>query len=103
MEQGQIHFLVEGRVQGVGFRAFVQSEASRLGLVGWVRNLSDGRVEGVAQGLQDRLQLLEEKIRQGPSFSKVVKAEFEKIEDEEVQIKEFNFRIASTGDRPWQK
>ena len=39
------HYLVKGRVQGVGFRWFVQYEAARIGLRGWVRNTEDGEVE----------------------------------------------------------
>ena len=44
------HYLVKGRVQGVGFRWFVQREAAELGLRGWVRNTEDGHVEVVAAG-----------------------------------------------------
>ena len=45
-----VHFLIQGRVQGVGFRWFVQREASELDLRGWVRNTEDGDVEVVAAG-----------------------------------------------------
>ena len=45
-----IHFLVKGRVQGVGFRWFVQREAAELGLNGWVKNTDQGDVEIVAAG-----------------------------------------------------
>ena len=44
------HYLVKGRVQGVGFRWFVQREAAEIGLRGWVRNTDDGHVEVVAAG-----------------------------------------------------
>jgi acylphosphatase len=44
------HFLVKGRVQGVGFRWFVQREAAEIGLRGWVRNTDDGHVEVLAAG-----------------------------------------------------
>ena len=44
------HFLVKGRVQGVGFRWFVQREAAELGLRGWVQNTDDGHVEVLAAG-----------------------------------------------------
>lgn len=45
----QVRLLISGFVQGVGYRMFVQREAERLGITGWVRNLSDNRVEVVAQ------------------------------------------------------
>ena len=50
------HFLVKGRVQGVGFRWFVQREAAEIGLRGWVRNTDDGHVEVVAAGEPDQLK-----------------------------------------------
>ena len=49
-------YLVKGRVQGVGFRWFVQYEAARLGLRGWVRNTDDGHVEVLAAGTPDQLE-----------------------------------------------
>ncbi len=47
-----LHAWVEGRVQGVGFRYFVQDEAQSLGLSGWVRNVGDDKVEVWAEGKQ---------------------------------------------------
>lgn len=59
--------LVRGRVQGVGFRAFVLQTAAALGLRGWVRNEDDGRsVIVLAQGSTDALDTLEERLRVGP-------------------------------------
>ena len=49
------HYLVKGRVQGVGFRWFVQREAAEIGLRGWVRNTEDGHVEIVAAGSAEDL------------------------------------------------
>lgn len=65
------HFSVSGRVQGVGFRYFVQSTAGRLGLSGWVRNLPDGSVEGVAAGDPETLQRFAQALRKGPAMSRV--------------------------------
>lgn len=68
-ERTAIHAIVTGRVQGVGFRYFVQREASRLGLVGWVRNLAEGNVEVLAQGEPKAVDALVAKLRQGPSLA----------------------------------
>lgn len=60
-----IAFRVSGRVQGVGYRAWTCRMAARLGLAGWVRNVEDGTVEGVAEGDQRALSLLAEALNQG--------------------------------------
>jgi len=64
-------FIISGRVQGVGFRYFVQSVAVRESLSGWVRNLDDGRVETAAAGDKDAMERFERAIRQGPSSARV--------------------------------
>lgn len=68
-EDRQFRARVSGRVQGVGFRFFVEREAVRLGLRGWVRNLAGGDVEVVAQGPQERLTELLARLREGPPLS----------------------------------
>jgi acylphosphatase len=68
-EVSQFRARVMGRVQGVGFRYFVQREATRLGLKGWVRNLSGGEVEVVAQGTEQALQEMLRSLREGPALS----------------------------------
>lgn len=65
----RIHFRVSGRVQGVGFRAYVQYCASRRRLSGWVRNCWDGTVEGEAEGPSEALLELQAELRQGPGMS----------------------------------
>jgi len=67
----QVSFIVKGRVQGVGFRYFVQSEAFKRNITGWVRNLPDGDVEGVMQGTCLSLENMIEKIKTGPSLARV--------------------------------
>ncbi len=62
---------VRGRVQGVGFRAFVQRNGRALGLTGWVRNMPDGSVEVVAQGAPETLALLRDYLAQGPRWAVV--------------------------------
>jgi acylphosphatase len=56
--QSALHAWVEGRVQGVGFRAFVQDQAQRLSLTGWVRNVGDDQVEVWGEGPQPDLDTL---------------------------------------------
>ena len=64
-------FVVRGRVQGVGFRWFVEREAHLLGVSGWVRNNADGSVEVLAQGTRDQLWGLRSRLRQGPRAARV--------------------------------
>jgi acylphosphatase len=64
-------FRVRGRVQGVGFRWFVEKEAATLGIAGWVRNRSDGSVEVLAQGTREQLFALRSKLQQGPRAARV--------------------------------
>lgn len=64
--QQRLHALVDGRVQGVGFRMFVLDQARAFGLTGWVRNKFDGRVEVLAEGSREQLDRLIEKLRMGP-------------------------------------
>jgi acylphosphatase len=66
-----LHFLVQGRVQGVGFRWFVQREASELNLRGWVRNTEEGDVEIVASGEPGDLDELRASLRRGPRGARV--------------------------------
>jgi acylphosphatase len=64
-------FLVRGRVQGVGFRWFVEREAHILGIAGWVRNNVDGSVEVLAVGTPDQLLGLRSRLRRGPRAARV--------------------------------
>ena len=66
-----LHFLIQGRVQGVGFRWYVHREASELDLRGWVRNTEDGEVEVVAAGEAADLAELRASLRRGPRGSRV--------------------------------
>lgn len=67
----KIHIYVKGRVQGVFYRDWTRSEAEKLGLTGWVRNLEDGRVEIVAEGGRGKLSKLIESCKKGPIFAGV--------------------------------
>jgi len=64
-------FVVRGRVQGVGFRWFVEREAHILKIAGWVRNNPDGSVEILAMGTQDQLAGLRSRLQEGPRAARV--------------------------------
>lgn len=64
-------FLVRGRVQGVGFRWFVEREAHILKIAGWVRNNPDGTVEILAMGTPEQLAGLHGRLREGPRAARV--------------------------------
>ena len=68
-------YLVSGRVKGVFYRGSAQRQAKQLGLKGWVRNLSDGRVEMLAFGDEDSLDMIEKWLEIGPEYAKVTNIE----------------------------
>jgi acylphosphatase len=76
-QQNRIHARIEGAVQGVGFRAFVEHYAASLGLKGWVRNLWDGSVETVAEGDPRTLERFLEALKRGPRSAHVTHVEVE--------------------------
>ena len=65
------HMLARGRVQGVGYRAFVEHEALRRGLEGWVRNCRDGSVEAVFKGEEPAVAAMIDACRRGPYSARV--------------------------------
>jgi acylphosphatase len=67
----ELHCIVAGRVQGVAYRAFIQSIAQELGLKGFVANLPDGSVEVLAQGEYGVLKVFDNHLRKGPAQSQV--------------------------------
>lgn len=75
--QGRLHATVEGDVQGVGFRMFVQRKANDHNLTGWVRNLWNGQVEVLAEGSKEDLNQLLGELRIGPRSSFVVNVHVE--------------------------
>jgi acylphosphatase len=66
-----IRLIIEGRVQGVGYRAFLVREALALEIMGWARNRRDGAVEAVAAGPRPALDALIQAARQGPRLARV--------------------------------
>ncbi len=79
-----------GRVQGVGFRFFVQQNASELGLTGWVRNMDDGSVTMEIQGQEAPVDELERRIRKGNGFIRVDELS---LEEREAVAAEERFQI----------
>jgi len=71
----RVHVFFSGRVQGVGFRYTVERIALEIGVVGWVKNIADNRVEAVCEGTQGQIELLLDKIKKsflGPNIRKTV-------------------------------
>ena len=87
-----LHFLVQGRVQGVGFRWFVHREASELRLAGWVRNTENGDVEVVASGTPEDIADLRASLRRGPRGSRVDRILEHYLDEKEAATLE-SFRI----------
>jgi acylphosphatase len=86
-------FVVTGRVQGVGFRWFVEKEASDLGLSGWVRNRQDGTVEVLAAGSKEKLDALYDILQRGPRAARV---DFVQVIEAEVTNDLNSFRVEGT-------
>lgn len=89
-----LHARVEGHVQGVGFRAFVQDQAQRLALTGWVRNVGDDQVEVWAEGPQSGLDTLLAALQRGPRSSYVSDV---RIEWEPAAGKFIRFQVISSS------
>ncbi len=86
-----LHAFISGRVQGVGYRAFTNRIARSLGLKGFVRNLPDGRVEVYAEGDEEKLKKLLEKLHEGPYFADVKNVEYT-LSEPRGQYEDFTIR-----------
>ncbi len=71
----RVHVFISGKVQGVFYRAYTQDEAKKLGVNGWVRNLPDGRVEAVFEGVDEAVDEMVKWCYKGSPASKVEKVE----------------------------
>jgi acylphosphatase len=71
----ELHVIVHGRVQGVGYRWFVREHARRLGVVGWVKNRPDGTVEALAAGSGEAIDQLRRLLGEGPPGAAVDRLE----------------------------
>lgn len=84
------HVFLSGRVQGVGFRAYTRRQAQQNDIKGWVKNLTDGRLEAVLAGEKDKVGLVLNKLEQGPALGRVENME---IRDEKYQNEFDRFSI----------
>lgn len=91
-DQVRKHWFVSGQVQSVGFRAFTYEAAEDLKLKGWVRNLTDGRVEIVASGPAQAIGQLLEKVKKGPQFGRVDAVKEAAVDEKEKLGDKFEIR-----------
>ncbi len=84
---------VTGRVQGVGFRFFAVETAEEFGITGWVKNLSDGRVEVEAQGVKESVEAMIERMRQGSLGASVTDVDVTWLPDKIRTHNSRNFQI----------
>jgi acylphosphatase len=91
MKQVRVRILIEGRLQGANFRFNAQKEASRLNLVGFIRNLADGRIEIEAQGEQDQVDKILAWCQEEPHGSQIKSILF-RYDDPINRYSEFNVR-----------
>jgi len=69
----RVRLVIEGRVQGVFFRDSTRKEALSLGVCGWVKNRSDGTVEALLEGPEDKVKKLVQWCQQGPPYAQVTR------------------------------
>jgi acylphosphatase len=89
----RVHVWVQGRVQAVGFRAFVQQNALQIGVTGWVRNVGYDRVEAVAEGTREQLNQFLQMMKRGPIGSRINES---REEWEQVTGEFSSFRVKSS-------
>ena len=77
VDLARIHIWIIGRVQGVGFRAFVLQSGPSFGITGWVRNVGYDHVETVAEGPRELLERFAQMVKTGPRSSRVDEARME--------------------------
>jgi acylphosphatase len=89
--KARAHVIIKGRVQGVYFRYATREEANMRGVKGWVRNMSDGRVEAVFEGDKDKVDEMIDYCHFGPPVAKVSSVEVRR-EDYTGEFKNFVIR-----------
>jgi acylphosphatase len=89
-----VRLVIHGRVQGVGFRYFVEGEAEVSGLDGWVRNRRDGSVEAVVAGDDSLVTSMIEALRRGPPVSRVDKIDVEAASGDDLKLRNAGERFS---------
>ena len=92
MSNSIVHVMIRGRVQGVGYRAWVEHQAMASGLGGWVRNRRDGSVEAVLSGPTAVVANMVARCRRGPPAARV-----EAVTEQPASPDQFNLRRAGEG------
>ncbi|MBB6452300.1 acylphosphatase [Salirhabdus euzebyi] len=89
-----VHLIVFGRVQGVGFRHYTKLKADEMGIKGWVQNKLDGTVEIEAEGKEEAVKLFTEEIKKGPRpFAKVKHVEISSFSDDRKGFNDFKVKL----------
>lgn len=92
MSEKNFKLIVKGRVQGVNFRNFAKQNASKLGIVGWARNLRNGNLEIIAQGDELKLNTFFHQIKTGPMMASVASIDKEEQSlDENLEFFDMRF------------
>ena len=94
MSQVIVQLTIRGRVQGVGYRAWVEYQAIRRGLDGWVRNRTDGSVEAVFAGAADVVAEMVEQCRRGPSSARVEAVTDVRVDAEALKLRRAGERFS---------
>lgn len=81
------HIVVHGKVQGVGYRAWIEGEAVARRLAGWARNRKDGTVEAVLSGAEDAVAALIAKCQHGPGMARVTTIDNEPASDDMLNLR----------------
>lgn len=88
-----VHLIIQGKVQGVFFRATAKEVADEIGITGWVRNTEEGNVEIMANGDEERLQRFIEWCKVGPKRAFVTNVRVRDLEDQKFK----NFQVMRSG------
>jgi acylphosphatase len=86
-ERRIVRLVISGRVQGVGFRYFVEREAARRSLEGWVRNRRDGAVEALIAGAPEAVEVMGEACRRGPPGARVDAVDIREADASELALR----------------